>query len=215
VDHEGRFYRFAGASTAFRCVQQPRIPIYFGGASDAAIAVSARHADVYALWGETHDQVREITARLRAEAAKHDRTVRVSLSLRPILAATEDEAWARAESIKQTIIARRKAAGLGQAARTSEGSKRLLAAAARGERLDKRLWTGAALLTGAAGNTTALVGTPRQVAEALCDYHDLGVTTFLIRGFDPLADNIEYGRTLLPLTRQLIAERAAARVAAE
>src|SRR5580698_6651787 len=38
VDHEGMYYRFAGASTAVRCVQQPRIPIYFGGASDAAIA---------------------------------------------------------------------------------------------------------------------------------------------------------------------------------
>ena len=81
-----------------RCVQQPRIPIYFGGASDAAIAVTAKHADVYALWGETHAQVREITARLRAEAAQHGRTVRFSLSLRPILAATEDEAWARAET---------------------------------------------------------------------------------------------------------------------
>jgi len=51
------------------------------------------------------------------------------------------------------------------------------------------------------------------VAEALCDYYDLGVTTFLIRGFDPLEDAVEYGRTLLPLTRQLIAERA--RLAAE
>jgi alkanesulfonate monooxygenase len=215
VDHEGRFYRFAGASTAFRCVQQPRIPIYFGGASEAAIAVSAKHADVYALWGETHDQVREITTRLGSAAAKHNRTVRVSLSLRPILAATEDEAWARAETIKQTIIARRAAAGLGDTKRTSEGSQRLLAAAAQGERLDKRLWTGAALLTGASGNTTALVGTPDQVAEALCDYYDLGVTTFLIRGFDPLADNIEYGRSLLPLTRKKIAERAGVRAAAE
>ena len=49
------------------------------------------------------------------------------------------------------------------------------------------------------------------MAEALCDYHDLGVTTFLIRGFDPLDDAIEYGRSLLPLTRQLIAERDADR----
>ena len=213
VDHEGRFYRFAGASTAIRCVQQPRIPIYFGGASDAAIAASAKHADVYALWGETHDQVREITARLRTEAAKHDRRVRVSLSLRPILAATEDEAWARAEAIKQTIIQRRAAAGLGPRNPVNEGSKRLLAAAAQGERLDKRLWTGAALLTGASGNTTALVGTPHQVAEALCEYYDLGVTTFLIRGFDPLTDNSEYGRSLLPLTRRMIAERSASRAA--
>jgi alkanesulfonate monooxygenase len=213
VDHDGRFYRFKGASTAQRCVQAPHIPIYFGGASQAAIEVSARHADVYALWGETHDQVREITGRLRAEAAKHNRSVRVSLSLRPILAPTEDEAWARAETIKQTIIARRAAAGLGPRNPVNEGSKRLLAAAAKGERLDKRLWTGAALLTGASGNSTSLVGTPQQVAEALCDYYDLGVTTFLIRGFDPLADNLEYGRSLLPLTRKLIAERATARAA--
>ncbi|MFO1027532.1 MAG: LLM class flavin-dependent oxidoreductase [Acetobacteraceae bacterium] len=215
VDHEGRFYRFKGASTALRCFQQPRIPIFFGGASDAAIAASAKHADVYMLWGETHAQVREMIARVNAEAAKHNRTVRFSLSFRPILADTEDEAWARAERIKQTIIERRQAAGLGQTIRHNEGSKRLLDAAAQGERLDKRLWTGAALLTGASGNTTALVGTPLQVAEALLDYWDMGVTTFLVRGFNPLDDNREYGHSLLPLTKKLIAEREAQRAAAE
>ena len=213
VDHEGRYYRFKGASTAIRCVQHPRMPIYFGGASDAAIAVAGKHADVYALWGETHAQVRELTARVRAAAARHGREVRFSLSLRPILAATEDEAWARAERIKQTIAELRAKAGLGPREPANEGSKRLLSAAAQGERLDKRLWTGAALLTGARGNTTSLVGTPLQVAEALCDYYDLGVTTFLIRGFDPLEDAVEYGRSLLPLTRQLVAERT--RIAAE
>ncbi len=215
IDHEGKFYQFKGASTAIRCVQKPRIPIYFGGASDAALRVSAKHADVYALWGETHAQVREIIARLRGEAARHGRVLRFSLSFRPILAATEDEAWARAEQIKQRIIALQAKATLKPRVRTSEGSRRLMEAAAMGERLDKRLWTGAALLTGASGNTTSLVGTPEQVAEALCDYYDLGVTTFLIRGFDPLEDNIEYGRSLLPLTKKLIAERNARRVAAE
>ncbi len=215
VDHEGAFYQFKGASTAIRCVQQPTIPIYFGGASDAALAVSARHADVYALWGETHDQVRDIVGRLRALAAAHGRTLRFSLSFRPILAPTEDEAWARAESIKQRIVAQRAKAGLKVVEPANEGSKRLLAAAAQGERLDKRLWTGAAAATGARGNTTSLVGTPQQVAEALCDYYDLGVTTFLIRGFDPLDDNIEYGRSLLPLTKAMIAEKEARKAAAE
>ena len=213
VDHEGKYYRFVGASTAMRCVQQPRIPIYFGGASEAAIAVAGKHADVYALWGETREQVRELTARVRAAAARHGREVRFSLSFRPILAATEDEAWARAEGIKQRIAELRAKAGLAPRQPANEGSRRLLAAAAQGERLDKRLWTGAALLTGARGNTTSLVGTPQQVAEALCDYYDLGITTFLIRGFDPLDDAIEYGRSLLPLTRRMIAERT--RLAAE
>jgi alkanesulfonate monooxygenase len=214
IDHQGRFYTIKGASTALRCFQQPRIPIFFGGASEAALRVAVKHADVYMLWGETHAQVREITSRLRADAARLGRSIRFSLSFRPILAETEEAAWARAESIKQRIIELRAKAGLVTKAPANEGSRRLLAAAAQGERLDKRLWTGAALVTGARGNTTSLVGTPQQVAEALVDYYDLGVETFLVRGFDPLDDAIEYGRSLLPLTKKLIAERQAARTAA-
>jgi alkanesulfonate monooxygenase len=50
----------------------------------------------------------------------------------------------------------------------------------------------------------------------LAEYHDLGIEIFLIRGFDPLVDAIEYGRELIPLTKKLIAERGKAReVAAE
>ena len=89
----------------------------------------------------------------------------------------------------------------------SVGSQRLLAAAAEGEVLDKRLWTAVAAATGARGNTTALVGTPEQVAESMLAYYDLGVTTFLIRGFDPLEDAIDYGRELIPLVRSEIARR--------
>jgi hypothetical protein len=66
------------------------------------------------------------------------------------------------------------------------------------------LWTAVAEATGARGNTTALVGTPEQVADALLDYYDLGITTFLIRGFDPWEDAIAYGKSLLPVTRALV-----------
>src|SRR5205823_14396276 len=94
------------------------------------------------------------------------------------------------------------------------GSQRLLAFAAQGEVHDKRLWTPIAAATGAAGNTTALVGTPEQVAESLLDYYDAGVTTLLIRGFDPLHDAIEYGRELIPLVRREVARRDHDRAAA-
>ena len=50
-----------------------------------------------------------------------------------------------------------------------------------------------------------------QVADALLDYYDLGVTTFLIRGFDPLEDALDYGRELIPRTHALVAERIAAK----
>jgi alkanesulfonate monooxygenase len=218
VDHEGAYYRIKGASPEVRSVQSPRIPLYFGGASEAALRVAGKHADVYALWGETHAQVREIIRRVRAEATKHGRAdrIRFSLSFRPILADTEDAAWGRAEAILDRVRAVRGKAALGPAdgAPQNAGSQRLLAAAALGDRPEGRLYTAIARETGARGNTTALVGTPEQVAQAFLDYYDLGVTTFLIRGFDPLEDAVEYGQSLLPATRRLVARRLAQRLPA-
>ncbi len=216
-DYAGRHYRVEGAFSAVKSLRPPHIPVYFGGASDAAIAVAGKHADIYALWGETHAQVRELIARVRDAAAGHGRAPRFSLSLRPILADTEEGAWARAaailarakELVEKTGFKRVKGP-------ENAGSQRLLAAAAQGARLDKRLWTELAAFTGAKGNSTSLVGTPDQVADAMLDYYDLGVTTFLIRGFDPLEDTIAYGRDLLPRVRALVAERSRARgIAAE
>ena len=70
------------------------------------------------------------------------------------------------------------------------------------------------MLTGAKGNSTSLVGTPDQVADALLDYYDLGITTFLIRGFDPLEDAAAYGRDLIPRVKALVAERKAQNIVA-
>ena len=216
IDHEGKYYRFRGGFVSEKPIQKPHIPIYFGGSSDAAIEAAGRHADVYALFGETLDQAREKIARVRAAAARNGRSIAFSLSLRPILAKTEDLAWRRAEAILARTRAERARLGLGDFTGDpgSEGSARLLQAAAQGDRVDARLWTGVARVTGAQGNTTALVGTGAQVAEALLDYYDLGINTFLIRGFDPLEDAIEYGEELIPLVHQAVNGRPARRDAA-
>lgn len=214
-DHEGAFYRVAGHRSQVRPLQQPHLPVYFGGSSDAAIAVAGKHADVFALWGESLDAVRETIARVRAAAALHGRAehIRFSLSLRPILAATEDAAWARAEAIlarAQQVVERSPNFTRRPQDPQNVGSKRLLAEAAKGHVVDTRLWTGITALTRAAGNSTALVGTARQVADALLEYRKLGVSTFLIRGFDPLEDALAYGRDLLPLVRAAVAKEDAA-----
>jgi alkanesulfonate monooxygenase len=209
-DHEGTYYRFEKAFSQVKPVQKPYPTIYFGGASDAAISVAGEHADVYALWGETLDQVRDMIARVRASAARYGRQIRFSLSLRPIIAETEDAAWAKAQSILELARAVLPGTKFARAKAEPEnrGSQRLLEAAAKGSRLDKRLWTELAALTGAQGNSTSLVGTPDQVAEAMLDYYDLGVTTFLIRGFDPLEDTLAYGRDIIPRVKALVAERS-------
>jgi len=228
-DHDGPYYRVRGATSSVRCLQTPHIPVYFGGSSDEAIEVAGKHADVYALWGESLASVAETIGRVRAAAARHGRAdhIRFSLSLRPILGRTEDEAWARAGRILDRAKALRGAgaaiaptsagpAGAGPRPHQPQnaGSQRLLAEAAKGAVVDKRLWTELAALTGAQGNSTSLVGTPEQVCESMLDYWDLGVSTFLIRGFDPLEDALEYGRDLLPLVREATAARAAPALAA-
>jgi len=208
-DHEGRYYRFEKAFSEVKPKQAPYVPIYFGGASAPAIEVAGKHADVYALWGESKEQVREQVTRVRAEAAKHGRNVRFSVSFRPILAATEKAAWERAEYILAETRRLRAEQGLGEATpQQSEGARRLLAAAGDGVRADDRLWTGVAKEIGGRSNSTALVGTPAQVAQTLAEYHALGVTTFLIRGFDPLEDALDYGRELIPATRELTSQIA-------
>ncbi len=209
-DFAGRFYRFEQAFSEVKPKQQPHVPVYFGGASAPAIEVAGKHADVYALWGESKQQVHEQITRVRAVAARHGRTVRLSVSFRPILAATEQAAWARAGRILERTRQLRVEQGFSRGGpQESEGARRLLAAAGDGVRADERLWTAVAKEIGGRSNSTALVGTAAQVAQTLAEYHALGVTTFLIRGFDPLEDALEYGRELIPATRELIARTAA------
>ncbi|GGZ30915.1 LLM class flavin-dependent oxidoreductase [Asticcacaulis endophyticus] len=202
-DHEGKFYN---VRQAFSAVKPDNLPVFFGGSSEEAIEVAGKHADVYATWGETLEQTREIISRIRNSAAKHGRTgLGFSLSLRPVIADTEEAAWKKADEIVEQVKAVRVAAGLPISGHTPPniGAQRLLETASSGRR-DGRLWTGVAALTGAAGNSTGLVGTPEQVADALLEYYDLGVDHFLIRGFDPLGDAIDYGRDLIPLVHEKV-----------
>lgn len=193
-------------------MQKPHLPIFFGGASEAALRVAGKHADAYALWGESLDEARTLVRRVRAEAARHGRSLRFSVSFRPILAETEAKAWERADRILEQARRLREQAGWSRGGpQQSEGARRLLKVAERGDVVDERLWTAIAKETGARSNSTALVGTPEQVAQALAKYVDLGVGTLLIRGFDPLEDAVDYGRELIPRVRALVAEREARR----
>jgi alkanesulfonate monooxygenase len=225
-DFEGEFFRYESAFSSVKPVTPGGIPFYFAGASPPAIEVGAAAADVYAFWGEPRDQVAARMETIKTAAAKVGRTLRYSLSLRPIIADTEDEAWEKAEWIAEETAARIELAkermkghqdtyqGLGgqrtatysvdrdTGGTTSVGRKRLIQMSADQDVYDERLWMKVANLTGAAGNSTALVGTPEQVVEAMLRYYDLGITTLLLKGFDPLADAIDFGDRLVPLLRE-------------
>ena len=159
--------------------------------------MGAEHCDVYAIYGEPLKETSERIADFRQRTAKFGRTPGFNVSFRPIIAPTEGQAWDKARRVLYDI----ENAGLPKRAQ-DKSAERMLKIAERGDVHDERLWLPIAKATGAKGNTTCLVGTPRQVADAILRYYRLGVSSFLIRGFDPLEDTTEFGRELIPMVKQ-------------
>lgn len=216
-DHAGEHYQFADFVAAIK-PYEGRVPtISFGGSSDAAFRVGAAEADIYAVWGEPLASTAEQITRVHDAAAAAGRATppRIHAAFRPIIAPTEELAWAKAEQVLGRIEARKAAGGGVLSARhpitnpENAGSQRLLAIAAQGDRHDTALWTATAKATGGAGNSNALVGTPEQVAEALLAYYDLGVRIISARGYDLLDDAIDFGRYVIPLVQEGVAARDA------
>lgn len=195
-DHEGTYYRFRGAWSAVKPLQTPYPPLFFGGSSEGALAMGVEHCDVFALFGEPLKETAERIADFRQRAAVFGRTPRFNISFRPIIAATEGQAWDKAHQALRDL----EGANLSKGPQ-DKSAQRMLAIAARGDTHDERLWLPIAAATGAKGNTSCLVGTPEQVARAMLEYYRLGVGSFLIRGFDPLGDTTEFGRELIPMLK--------------
>ncbi|MGW2013806.1 LLM class flavin-dependent oxidoreductase [Streptomyces sp. NPDC001927] len=217
-DHEGEHYRFHDFVSDVFPVQQPRPGVSFGGSSPAAYEAGGAEADIYCLWGEplaeTAAQIEAVKA--AAKAAGRTDVPRIQVAFRPIIAPTEELAWEKAHRTVGAIRARREQ-GLvrhhrGDAPQNT-GSQRLIAIAEAGERYDRALWTPTAAATGGAGNSNALVGTPETVAQALLDYYDLGVDILSARGYDLLGDAVDFGRFVIPIVREEVAKRDAAREA--
>ncbi|MEO5898616.1 MAG: LLM class flavin-dependent oxidoreductase [Ilumatobacteraceae bacterium] len=206
--HHGEFYGFDGALSEVLPANGESIPIYGGGGSDAAIELLSSGLDTFMVWGEPLADTEVFFDRVRAAALPERTDIGFSVSTRPILGATEGAAWDRARGFLDQILSR-----TGGRVHTPENvaSQRLLDSAARSEVFDSCLFTPLAAASGARGNSTALVGTAETVADAMADYVDIGATTLLIRGYEPLADAEEYGRELIPRVREIVAERARAR----
>ena len=74
--------------------------------------------------------------------------------------------WARQEGVRAPV---------------DNAGRRQFAFAQEKDVHDERLWMGITKATGALGNTSCLVGTAEQVADAILGYYRLGVSSFLIR----------------------------------
>ncbi|MGR9183518.1 FMNH2-dependent alkanesulfonate monooxygenase [Rhizobium leguminosarum] len=198
---DGKYIKATNARLGFPSVQNPRPPLYFGGSSDAGIDFSVGRVDKYLTWGEPPAQVAEKITKVRKAAGERGREVSFGIRLHFIVRETDDEAWEAAERLirhldDDTI---REAQERFVHESDSVGQKRM--AALHGGRRDKlevspNLWAGVGLVRAGAG--TALVGSPKTVAERLREYQEIGIDTVIGSGYPHLEEAYRVAELLFP-----------------
>jgi alkanesulfonate monooxygenase len=200
VDYEGKHFRVEGAALPRLPAVTP--PLYFGGSSEAAGPVAARHTDVYLTWGEPPADVAAKIAWIRREAQGRD--VRFGIRLHVITRDTSEAAWAETRRLLAAIdpetIAKMQA---GFARSESVGQARMVALhQGATDRLEvaPNLWAGFGLVRGGAG--TALVGSHCEVADRIKEYAELGITEFVLSGVPHLEEAYWFGEGVLPILQR-------------
>lgn len=193
--------------------------IYLGGSSEDAIDVAARHADVYLTWGEPPAAVAEKLDRARERAKAAGRELRFGIRLHVIARDRSADAWAQAQQLLDGLdpAAIDRAQQI-QRASQSEGQRRMTALHhGRTDALEisPNLWAGVGLVRGGAG--TALVGSHKEVADRIAEYHELGIDEFILSGYPHLEEAYQVAEGVMPLlrTRGLLPPTPAADDAAE
>ena len=207
--YSGEHYRFEDFRSEVLAYQKPRIKVSFAGDSPAAIEVGSAEADIYSLYAQPLKQTETLIATLRQRAEQQQREAPLEFTLiaRLILGTTEQSAWKRAQRILEQVsgtsgyTGRENLSNPNFDGSPSVGDRRLIDLGKDGSVHDTALWAGISAVTGR-GNSAALVGTPETVTEALLRYADLGVTNFIIHGFDPYEDVADYGREIIPVVRR-------------
>jgi alkanesulfonate monooxygenase len=187
---------------AFAPLAERAPEIWFGGSSDAAVEVAARHADVYLTWGIPPPAAKEHVERVRAAAARHGRSPRFGVRLHVVARSTADEAWAAADA----LIAGADVAAAQRVLATLQSVGQARMTALHGGRIDQlevypNLWAGVGLVRGGAG--TALVGRYDQVADRIAEYHAAGFDEFILSGWPHAGEARRFGSAVVPELRAL------------
>ena len=200
LSHQGEFYQLELDPPRMTTVSGKCPPLYFGGLSPAAREAAAEACDVYLMWPDTIDKVRENIADLRARAAKYGRTLKFGYRAHVIVRDSENEARAYADRLVSKLDDEK-----GRAIREKSldaknfGVQRQaeLRGAADGDGfVEDHLWTGIGRARSGCG--AAIVGDPDQVLAKLQAYQAEGIEAFILSGYPHAAEADLFARHVLP-----------------
>jgi alkanesulfonate monooxygenase len=201
VDYDGRHIKVEDGRLLFPPLQKPHPPLYFGGSSDAGIAVAAGAVDTYLTWGEPPQEVAKKLEVVQQGADARGRKLDFGIRLHVIVRETNEAAWRAADDLLKHLDEETLATAQKTFARMdSVGQKRMLALHS-GSRdkleVSPNLWAGVGLVRGGAG--TALVGDPQTVAERIREYMQIGIGTFILSGYPHLEEAYRFAELVFPL----------------
>jgi len=175
---------------------------YTGGASDRALDLAGRAADVYLSWIEPVDRTAQHLERTRVRFAAEGRTPSFGLRTHLIVRDTESEAWSATDDLlsqaDKIVRNQRQAVFAG----TPMVGQRAQTAEAEGHRVGRHLWNGISQVRVNCG--TAIVGDPEQVAGELLEYWRLGIDEFILSGFPHVEECRRVASDLLPVLKASI-----------
>ncbi|WP_425646406.1 LLM class flavin-dependent oxidoreductase [Agrobacterium leguminum] len=205
VDFKGRHFQTEGAKLALpvgQGIEPP--PLWFGGSSDKAIDVAAKHVETYLSWGETPDQIGAKVDLVKARAEKLGRELEYGIRLYVIVRDTDEEAWVAAADLYGRMDERAIAANQRFVGKTDSVGQQRMTAMHGGQKPENlrdleiapNLWAGIGLVRPGPG--TAIVGSPDTVIRTLEAYKKAGVNTFILSGMPLLEEAFRFGEKVLP-----------------
>lgn len=200
VDHDGTFYKLKVEPPRITTVSGQCPLFYFGGLSDDAREAAAEGADVYLMWPDRMEAVRDIIQDLTKRAEKRGRSLRFGYRVHVVVRETEEEARAAADRLLSKLD---DAAGAAIRAKSldsrSVGVRRqaeLREQSGREGYVEDNLWTGIGRARSGCG--AAIVGNPDQVLAKLNAYRAEGIEAFILSGYPHAAEADLFARHVLP-----------------
>jgi len=200
LDHQGTFWQVKVDPPRIRTVSGRCPPFYFGGMSEAAREAAAKGCDVYLMWPDTMQGVRDTIADLKARAERHGRTLKFGYRVHVVVRESEAEARAAADRLLSRLD---DAAGAAIRAKSldseSAGVRRqaeLREGAGHEGYAEEHLWTGIGRARSGCG--AAIVGDPDQVLAKLNAYRAEGIEAFILSGYPHAAEADLFARHVLP-----------------
>lgn len=201
IDFHGEFYDFELPTDPVRPYQINGGPLlYFGGISPPAKALCAEFCDVFLMWPETEERLRDTMTEMTTLAAEHDRVIDYGLRIHVIVRETEAEARGAAQHLVSKLDDAQ-GQSIKQRAQDSASAGVLRQDALRENAddngyIEPYIWSGIGRARSGCGS--AIVGDPEQVYQKLQRYIDMGIRAFILSGYPHEQECDLFAKYVLP-----------------